>query len=74
MELIKVENKANLYRDKNTNAIINMNTNAYENYLEQRKKRLEKENEINSLKSDINSLKSDISEIKTLLMSLSNNN
>jgi hypothetical protein len=60
---IPVEGYPNLYRDSETGAIINCDTNAYFNYLNS-VSRKEKE------KMEIENMKNDISEIKSLLRQL----
>lgn len=70
MELVPVEGKTNLYRDINTNAIINKNNSEYENYLKQRESRLKKSEKIDVIEKDLELLKSDINEIKFLLKKL----
>jgi len=71
---IPVEGNSDLVRDPKTDSIINTNTNAYEQYISQRKKRkLEKEKSLN-LEEDLANLKSEMSEIKSLLKELVNGN
>ena len=71
-EYIKVKDHSNLVRDPRTDQIINTNTNAYEQYISQRKKRkLEKEKSL-SVEEDLANLKSEMSEIKSLLKELVN--
>ena len=71
---IPVEGNSDLVRDPRTDSIINTNTNAYEQYISQRKKRkLEKEKSLN-LEEDLANLKSEMSEIKSLLKELVNGN
>ena len=73
-KLIPVEGNNDLVRDPNTDQIINTNTNAYEQYVSQRRKRkLEKEKSL-TVESDLASLKSEMSEIKSLLKELVNGN
>ena len=67
MELIPVEGKTQLYRDMNTNAIVNINNSEYENYLTQRESRIKKSEKIDIIEKDLELLKSDINEIKFLL-------
>lgn len=72
MNLIPVEGESHLFRDINTNAIVNTNQSEYASYLA-RKKIQEKENDrINSMERDLNSIKNDLDEIKLLLRSFSN--
>tara|TARA_R100000988_G_C3919868_1_gene126258 strand:- start:214 stop:441 length:228 start_codon:yes stop_codon:yes gene_type:complete len=71
-KLIPVEGNNDLVRDPRTDQIINTNTNAYEQYISQRKKRkLEKEKSL-SVEEDLANLKSEMSEIKSLLKELVN--
>lgn len=71
---IKVKDHKNLYRDMNTNSVINTDSCEYENYLKRRNANLKKRNEIDELKDDVNSIKNDLSELKSLLKSLINDN
>ena len=71
-KLIPVEGNNDLVRDSRTDQIINTNTNAYEQYISQRRKRkLEKEKSL-SVEEDLASLKSEMNEIKSLLKELVN--
>ena len=71
---IPVEGNNDLVRDPKTDSIINTNTNAYEQYISQRKKRkLEKEKSLN-IEEDLANLKSEMNEIKSLLRELVNGN
>ena len=68
----KVKGNANLVRDKNTNAILNINSIEYENYnnisisKEKQNYRLEK------IESEVTSIKDDLNLIKNLLMDMKN--
>lgn len=55
--MIPVEGHKGLYRDENTNAIINCNENQYQEYLKVRNLKLSEKNEIEHLKSEIEELK-----------------
>ena len=71
---IPVEGNNDLVRDPKTDSIINTNTNAYEQYISQRRKRkLEKEKSLN-IETDLANLKSEMNEIKSLLKELVNGN
>jgi hypothetical protein len=70
---IKVKDNKNLFRDEKTNAIVNLNTDEYNNYLNKRKSRLERDKRIDCVISDVENLKSDISEIKQLLKNIVDN-
>lgn len=73
MSLIPVEGHNGLYRDSNTNAIINKNRSEYESY-KNRKKKLENEkNKIQNIENELNEMKNNINEIKELLRKLTEN-
>ena len=65
--MIQVEGHKNLFRDENTNAIINQNKSEYDKFLNISKKKYEEKLKFDNLKSDVDSMKTDISEIKILL-------
>ena len=69
-DYIKVEGHSDLSRDPNTQAIINRDRSAYENYMA-RKKTLEKKNsEFDTMKEELDNVKSDIGDIKDMLSSI----
>jgi hypothetical protein len=55
--MIPVEGYNNLYRDENSNAIINCNDYEYQQYLKVKNSTLNEKNELNSLKKEIEELK-----------------
>mgnify|MGYP001212391401 FL=1 len=59
MRYIRIEGEDHLYRDKDSEAIINTNSNEYEEF---KQKALEKK-EINNLKDEVSELKSLIKEL-----------
>ena len=64
-DLIKVEGEQNLFRERNTGAIINTDTPGYNRYMKiKQRKQTERE--------ELDTLKKDIEEIKTLLRELTN--
>ena len=67
MDLIKVEGHSGLARDKNTGAILNINSNEIERIKELRRNQREFKK---SQEQEINQLKSDVSEIKMMLSKL----
>ena len=67
MDLIKVEGHSGLARDKNTGAILNINSNEIERIKELRRNQRELKK---SQEQEINQLKSDVSEIKMMLSKL----
>lgn len=72
MEKIQVKGHSNLFRDKSSNAILNTDMNAYQNYMESKKVKEQEENRVTNIENDLNVLKSDIDEIKSMLRSLVN--
>lgn len=64
--MIPVEGYKGLYRDQDTNAIINCNYNDYDEYVNLK-------NSILNEKSEIQNLKNELSEIKFLLSQLLQN-
>ena len=71
MEKIKVENHPNLYRDVNTNMIVNSDSLSYNSYINMKKNKENEKKRIEKLESDIGEVKNDLSEIKELLRNLS---
>ena len=65
--MIPVENNKFLFRDENSNAIINCSDIDYENYLRMKNLKLKEIEKSNQLENDIKNLKKDINEIKSLL-------
>jgi hypothetical protein len=65
-----VEGHPNLIRDLSTNAIINTDSKASEQYLKTRDRKKEEQKKIYNIESDIEELKSSIDEIKILLKSV----
>jgi|TARA_R110000851_G_scaffold254784_2_gene407363 hypothetical protein len=59
MSLERVNNEQHLYRDMNTNAVINTDVNKYNEL----KRRAREKNEINKLKDEVSELKSLIKEL-----------
>jgi hypothetical protein len=72
MEKLQVKGHANLFRDTSSNAILNTDMNAYQNYMESKKIKEKESQRMTDIESDLNSLKSDMNEIKTMLRSLVN--
>lgn len=72
MKYLKVKGNNNLLRDNTTNAVINVNSNEYINYMRLKNNKLKNEEYVDSLHDEINSLKKDIDEIKELLKTISN--
>jgi|694.fasta_scaffold01303_20 hypothetical protein len=72
MEKLQVKGHSNLFRDTSSNAILNTDMNAYQNYMESKKIKEREEKRMSDIEGDLNSLKSDMDEIKTMLRSLIN--
>ncbi len=70
MELVPVEGKPGFYRDEESNAIVNKNSNDYDSYIESRKKLSQDKEKVNSIEDDLKSLKDEMQEIKGLLLKL----
>lgn len=64
-DMIPVEGHNNLFRDRETGAILNTDKSAYINYIKMKEKRQRERNELDAIKSDIE-------EIKSLLRELTN--
>ena len=72
MDYLKVMGHSNLYRDPETNSIVNKNSMQYQEYISRRDSRSEENQKIDDLESDFARMKEDINEIKNLLRSLAN--
>lgn len=57
MDYLKVENSGSLYRDPDTNAIVNCNDSEYDSYLKNKRIASQKAQEIDQLKNDVSELK-----------------
>lgn len=68
--LIKVQDHADLRRDLYSNAVIDVNTEAYKNYRKIKESRYQQLERIDSMESRINNMESDIADIKSLLIKL----
>lgn len=68
MKFAKVENHNNLFRDMETNAIINTDNKSYNEYL--RRKALAQQKEADQIndRKEIENMKNDIAEIKQMLL------
>lgn len=72
MSHLKVEGYNHLYRDPNTNSIVNTNVTEYQEYISRRNTKIEENQKVENLEEDLINIKSDINEIKNLLRSLLN--
>ena len=62
-KMIPVEGHKNLFRDENSGAIINRDKNAYNEYMDQKRRNTDKQVELDEMKKEIE-------ELKTMLNSL----
>jgi len=67
MSYQSIEGEKNLVRDKESGAIINVNSRQIEAAKKAKIAALKRKEELNSMQSDIDSLKDDMSEIKSVL-------
>jgi prefoldin subunit 5 len=72
MDYIKVKDKDHLVRDVCSNAIVNVDMDAYNAYIENYKQKYNESQRIQNLEGDVNEIKNDLGEIKNLLRSLVN--
>ena len=72
MDYIKVKDNDHLIRDVYSNAIVNVDMDAYNAYVENYKQRYNDSQRIHNLEGDVNEIKNDLDEIKNLLRSLVN--
>jgi predicted nucleic acid-binding Zn-ribbon protein len=69
---IKVKDSPHLFRDGETNAIVNTNKMEYDNYLKMKNAKEKEKQKLSNLESELESVKNDISEIKSLILGLYN--
>jgi hypothetical protein len=72
MDYIKVKDKDHLVRDSYSNAIVNVDMNSYNAYVENYKQRYNETQRIKNLEGDVSEMKNNLNEIKDLLRSLVN--
>ena len=70
MTLIPVQDSPGIFRDSETNAIINKNTSDYDIYVRSRNKMKTKEERIGELEKKVDHLSGDIGDIKSMLQTL----
>tara|TARA_B100001094_G_scaffold271332_1_gene276582 strand:+ start:41 stop:241 length:201 start_codon:yes stop_codon:yes gene_type:complete len=61
--MIQVEGNKNLFRDENTGAIVNMDTQGYVNYVNSRNKKISEKKQLDNMKKDIDEIKSLLHEL-----------
>lgn len=70
MKILKVSGHDSLVRDTSSNAIVNINTSEYAEYVNRRKALQEEKEVIAQQSEEINNIKSELSEIKQMLTAL----
>jgi len=68
-KMIPVEGHKNLYRDEQTNAILNNDDVAYRNYIAARKRNNDKQAEIDSMRKELDELKSLLNDLASKITS-----
>lgn len=67
---IKVKDREKLARDRDSNAIVNLDYDDYAVYIENYNRVLSEKQKIQKLESEVSTIKDDLNEIKDLLRSL----
>ena len=67
--MIPVEGHKSLFRDEETNAIVNTDTIAYENYVNNKITNSDKQAELDAMKSEIETLKSMLNDLASKITS-----
>ena len=67
--MLPVEGHKNLFRDENTNAIINTDESAYNDYMNSRRINSDKQAEIDAMKNEIETLKSMLNDLASKITS-----
>ena len=70
MDFYELKGNKDLARDPETNAIINVNTLEYTQYLSRRDVKTEKNQKVQTMEEDLANVKSELNEIKSLLKEL----
>ena len=70
MDYLKVEGHSNLVREKDSHAIINTDSGAYQQYMSAMKNKQQQKDQLRDAVREINTLKSEMHEIKSLLLQL----
>ena len=70
MDFYELDGNKDLARDPETNAVVNVNTLEYNQYLARREVKFEKNDKIQNIENDFANMKSELNEIKSLLKEL----
>ena len=72
MDFYGLDGHKDLARDPSTNAVINVNSLEYQQYLSRREVKSEKNDKMQNIEEDFANMKSELKEIKSLLKELLN--
>ena len=72
MDFYGLEGHKDLARDPQTNAILNVNSMEYQQYLSRREVKSEKNQKVQTMEEEVANIKGEIDEIKSLLKELLN--
>ena len=67
--MLQVEGHKNLFRDENTNAIINTDKVGYQDYMNSRRINSDKQAELDAMKNEIETLKSMLNDLASKITS-----
>lgn len=67
--MLPVEGHKNLFRDENTNAIINRDEASYNDYMNNRRINSDKQSELDAMKNEIETLKSMLNDLASKITS-----
>ena len=70
MDFYDLEGHKDLARDPENNAVVNVNTLEYNQYLARREVKFEKNDKIQNIENDFANMNSELNEIKSLLKEL----
>jgi len=70
MNFYELDGHKDLARDPSTNAVLNVNTLEYQQYLARREVKSDKNDKIQNIEDDFANMKSELKEIKSLLKEL----
>lgn len=71
-EHVKVSGHSDLFRDPETNSIINKNKSEYNEYMMRKNFKSKENQKVQTIEDEVASIKSDVNEIKSLLKELIN--
>jgi hypothetical protein len=72
MKYSQVDGYPSLVRDNDTNAILNTNRDAYENYINASQVKQQEKAKVETLARDLDTIKDEINQVKNLLQDLLN--